>query len=86
MDLGLFCFVTAFSFSRVSRTGLQSQYSSQTPTGLTTTPRKTRRTGPSKSYVQHWVLPSPVEELDPAGLAPLNFAVPAVGPLSHARH
>lgn len=78
MDLGLFCFVTAFSFLRVSRTGLQSQYSSQTPTGLTTTPKKTRRTGPSKSYVQHWVLPSPEEELDPAGLAPLNFSVPAV--------
>lgn len=80
MDLGLFCFV------KVSRTGLQSQYSSQTPTGLTTTPKKTHRTRPSKSYVQHWVLPSPEEELDPAGLAPLNFAVPAIGPLSHALH
>lgn len=52
--LGLLCSVPAFSSLPVSRTDLQPHYSSQAPTGLTTTSKTTRRTLPSR--VQHAAL------------------------------
>lgn len=81
MDLGLFCSAPAFSSLQVPGTGLQSLMSG--PHGThhhDHVEEDTQDTALPLSDVWRWVLPSPEEELDPAGLAPLTSSVPSSAP------